>query len=320
MATTTPVVAPARSQLQTNLRKYRNLYLMLLPGIVFLLVFHYVPMYGIIVAFKEVNLRLGILGSPWVGLANFHRLFTDSFGDMTFGRVLSNTITISVLRMTVGFVAPIVLALMLNEVRISAYKRSVQTMTYLPFFLSWVILGGIFLMLFAESKNAPINNVLMQLANLAKPLPFLSKGDLFVPVLIITGIWQSAGYGAVIYLAALSGIDPTLYEAAMVDGANRWKQTLHITLPCLLPTVIVLLILNAGHILNAGFDQIYNMYNMNVAKQSEILDTFVLKRMYNMDYGLATAAGLFKSMVGLGMIVLVNTIAKKLTKGEQGVW
>ncbi len=320
---TTDVATVKKSALAESIRKNRTLIFMSLPFIFFFILFHYIPMYGIIIAFKQFSLKLGILDSPWCGWDNFSRLF----GGVDFLKwqngipsgVLVNTLWISILRLTLGFFAPIVLALLLNEIRISWFKRSIQTLTYLPFFLSWVILGGIFLMVFSESPNGPLNSIIISLTHWA-PVKFLTNGDLFITTIITTGIWHGAGYGAVIYLAALSGIDPTLYEAAMVDGASRWKQVVHITLPCLAPTIITLLILSAGGILNAGFDQIYNMYNPMVIDKAEIIDTYVLKRMMALDFGLATAAGLFKAVVGMAMIVLVNSIAKKMTDGEQGVW
>jgi len=208
------------------------------------------------------------------------------------------------------------LALMLNEVRVSWYKRTVQTVTYIPYFLSWVILGGIFLMIFAQ--NGPANQIAYLFG--VDPIEFLTDDFWFIVVVIATGIWQAAGYGAVIYLAALSGISPDLYEAAVVDGAGRWKQTVHITIPGLIPTIITLFILNLGHVLNAGFDQIYNMYNPMVYDAADIIDTYVLRRIVLMDFGLATGAGLFKSVVGLVMVVLANWIARRVSGGEQGIW
>ncbi len=295
------------------LGKYKDLLLMLIPGLSILLLFNYVPMYGIVIAFKDFILSKGIFASPWVGFSNFERLFAGQ----DFVRALINTITISLMRLGFGFFAPIVLALLLNEVRFQGYKRAIQTLTYLPFFLSWVILGGIFLMFF--SLDGPVNQILMSLGK-DSPIEFLTNSQWFVFTLILTGIWQGAGYGAVVYLAALSGISPDLYEAAMIDGANRWKQTLHITIPCLRPTILVLFILSLGGILNAGFDQIYNMYSPAVFERADILDTYVLRRLTTMDFGLSTAAGLFKSLVGFFLIVVVNAFVRKTSDGEYGVW
>ena len=300
------------SEVLTQYRRHKGLLLLVVPGLAFFLVFNYLPMFGLVLAFKEFRLSAGILGSEWSGLENFSRLF----GGADFPNALRNTVTISLLRLLFGFFAPIALALMLNEIRVSWYKRTVQTVTYIPYFLSWVILGGIFLMIFSQSGPA---NQITQLFGVS-PIEFLTNDFWFIVVVIVTGIWQAAGYGAVIYLAALAGISPDLYEAAVVDGAGRWKQTLHITIPGLVPTIITLFILNLGHVLNAGFDQIYNMYNPMVYDAADIIDTYVLRRIVLMDFGLATGAGLFKSVVGLLMVVLANSLARRLSGGEQGIW
>ena len=300
------------SEVLTQYRRHKGLLLLVAPGLAFFLVFNYLPMFGLVLAFKEFRLSAGILGSEWSGLENFSRLF----GGADFPNALRNTVTISLLRLLFGFFAPIALALMLNEIRVSWYKRTVQTVTYIPYFLSWVILGGIFLMIFSQSGPA---NQISQLFGIS-PIEFLTNDFWFIVVVIATGIWQAAGYGAVIYLAALAGISPDLYEAAVVDGAGRWKQTLHITIPGLVPTIITLFILNLGHVLNAGFDQIYNMYNPMVYDAADIIDTYVLRRIVLMDFGLATGAGLFKSVVGLLMVVLANSLARRLSGGEQGIW
>ena len=284
----------------------------MLTGVLFFLLFNYLPMLGLVIAFKDFRLVDGIMGSAWSGLDNFRRLF----GGADFPLALRNTVTISLLRLCFGFFAPIALALMLNEVRVSWYKRTIQTVTYIPYFLSWVILGGIFLIMFAQ--NGPVNQLAMMVG--VEPIEFLTDDFWFIVVIIVTGIWQAAGYGAVIYLAALSGISPDLYEAAVVDGAGRWKQTWHITIPGLIPTIVTLFILNLGHVLNAGFDQIYNMYNPIVFDAADIIDTYVLRRIVLMDFGLATGAGLFKSVVGLLMVVLANSLARRATGGEQGIW
>lgn len=292
--------------------KHRQLFLLLLPALVFFLIFSYIPMAGIVVAFKNYNVSDGIMGSPWCGLDNFKRLFLGS----DFQLALRNTVIISALRTLFGFSAPIILALCLNELRINWFKRGIQTFTYLPHLFSWVTLGGIFLMVF--STDGPVNVIAKSIYG--EPIPFMTSDYWFIFILISTAIWQGIGYGAVIYLASLAGIDPTLYEAAVVDGAGRWKQTLHITLPCLIPTIITLLILSLGQVLNAGFDQIYNMYSSSVYDVSDIIDTYVLRRLETMDYALGTAAGVFKSFVGMMLVVSANWMAKRMSKGEQGVW
>jgi len=285
---------------------------MALPVLAYFILFRYTPMVGMVVAFKDYVMSDGIFGSAWAGWDNFARLF----GSADFPVAIRNTLTISILRLGCGFFAPVILALLLNEVRQLGYKRSIQTLTYLPHFFSWVILGGIFLMLLGS--GGPVNSAVKMLGG--KPVSFLSDDALFITVLILTGIWQSAGWGAIIYLAALSGINPSLYEAATMDGANRWQQTLHITIPCLVPTMITLFILSLGGILTAGFDQIYNMYNPMVYDVADIVDTYVLRRMMGLDLSLATAAGMFKGVVGLVLVVGSNFVARKLSRGEQGVW
>jgi putative aldouronate transport system permease protein len=285
---------------------------MAIPALLFFIVFNYVPMAGLVIAFKDYVMSDGIFGSAWAGLDNFARLF----GSTDFPRAIRNTLVISLLRLLCGFFAPVLLAILLNELRLNLYKRAVQTLTYLPYFFSWVILGGIFMMLFGA--GGPVNQFVMLLG--AKPVSFLTDGAWFITVLVATGIWQGAGWGAVVYLAALSGINPQLYEAATVDGASRWQQTVHITLPSLIPTMVALFILSLGGILTAGFDQIYNMYNPMVFDVADIIDTYVLRRMFGLDLSLATAAGLFKSVVGLILVVGSNFVARKLSKGEHGVW
>ncbi len=305
------VTGPSPSRWQ-KYRTHLGLYSMVLPVLMFFLVFCYVPMVGLVIAFKDYVMTDGIFGSAWVGWANFERLFSSE----DFPRAIRNTLTISILRLGVGFFAPVILALLLNELRLAAYKRSIQTLTYLPHFFSWVILGGIFLMIFGG--QGPVNAGVKLLG--AKPITFLTDDAWFITILIATGIWQGAGWGAIIYLAALSGISPSLYEAATIDGANRWQQTRHITIPSLIPTMITLFILALGGILTAGFDQIYNMYNPLVFDVADIIDTYVLRRLMGLDLSLATAAGMFQGVVGLVLVVGSNFLAKKLSKGEQGVW
>lgn len=295
-------------------RRHSVLMLMILPAIVFLIIFSYIPMYGLVIAFKDFSIAEGILGGQWCGLDNFTRLFSGS----KFPCVIRNTLVLSTSRLIFGFFAPILLALLLNELRLFWYKRTIQTITYLPYFFSWVVLAGIFRMLLANS--GPINSLIVSIAGPDAAVGFLTSNLWFVIVIVTTSIWQGLGYGAVIYLAALAGIPPTLYEAATVDGAGRWKQTWHITLPALVPTMVVLFILSVGGVLNFGFDQVLNMYNPNVYEWGDILGTYVLRRMQAQDFAGATAAGMFKSVVGLVLIVLVNTISRRISRGEQGIW
>lgn len=293
-------------------KKHYQLVLLFLPCLAFFILFNYVPMLGIVIAFKDFGIGKGILGSPWVGFDNFRELFAIK----GFVHVLRNTITISLLKILFGFPAPILLAILLNEVRVSQYKRVVQSLTYLPHFFSWVILGGMVLIIF--SLNGPINRILQWFH--LEPVQFMASTNWFIVVLVVTAIWQSVGWGTIVYLAALSGIDSQMYEAAMIDGAGRWKMTLFITLPALVPTMITMFILGLSGVLNAGFDQIYNLYNPLVYNVSDIIDTYVYRALQNYDFSLGTAAGLFQSAVALTLIVLTNWLARKMSNGEQGIW
>lgn len=303
-----------RTQCSLPRRYLQNweLVLMLLPGLVCLIIFHYMPMYGVLIAFKDFKFLKGIWGSDWVGFDHFVKLFSG----MDFANVLRNTVVISVLKLVCGAPAPILLALLLNEVRNSGYKRIVQTLSYLPHFFSWVVLGGIIGMVF--STQGPVNMIL-GVFGLKEPLGFYSDGGLFLGLLIGTAVWQSVGWSAVIYIATLSGIDETLYEAACIDGAGRFKQAIYISLPSLLPTFITVQLLNLGNILNAGFDQVYNMFNTTVYDVADIIDTYALRKLQTMDYGLGAAVGLFKSAIGLMLVLSFNKITKSLSGGEMGI-
>jgi putative aldouronate transport system permease protein len=290
----------------------RSLLLMMLPVALYFFVFNYLPMAGLVIAFKDYVISQGVLGSEWNGLENFRRLFFRN----DFLHVIGNTLTISLLRLFFGFFAPLILALMINELRIKCLRGPIQSLVALPHYFSWVILGGMFLMLL--SNQGPLNDLIAYLGG--ERVGFLTRDNWFIGTLVVTGIWQSAGYGAIIYLAALSGISPDLYEAAEIDGANRFDRIRHVTLPALVPTIITLFILSFASILNAGFDQIYNLYNPTVFGVADIIDTYVLRRVQTMDFALGTAAGLFKSVVGLILIVTVNSIVRRMSDGEQGVY
>ncbi len=292
--------------------KHWRLMLMFLPGLIALILFCYYPMYGILIAFKDFKMLKGISGSEWVGLEYFKRLF----GDEEFWRVFRNTLRISILKLVIAFPAPIIFALCLNELRNLKFKKAVQTVTYLPYFFSWVVLGGMMLMIF--STTGPINKILSHITS--EPISFFGSGFWFIVLILVTSVWQGTGWSAIVYIAALSGIDMSLYEAAEVDGASRWKQTLHITLPCLLPTIITVFILNLGKVMEVGFDQIYNMYNPMVYDVADIIDTYVLRKLQNMNYSLGTAVGLFKSVISLVLVISSNYIVNKITDGEQGLW
>lgn len=286
---------------------------MFLPGLVYFIVFKYVPMAGIVVAFQDYNFVQGILGSDWVGFRHFERLLADPM----FARVLRNTVLISLYRLALEFPAPIVFALLLNELRKSVFKRWVQTISYLPHFISWVVIAGLLNVFFAELWHRQLGAAACR----GQADLFMASQEWFVPILIMSNIWKELGWEAVVYLAALSGIDASLYEAAEMDGASKWRQTVAITLPSIAPVIAVMLILRVGHILDAGFDQVFNLYSPTVYEVGDILDTFVYRlTMVDMDYSFGAAVGLFKSGVGLLMIVIVNGVIRRLTRGEQGVW
>lgn len=293
-------------------KKHYQLVLMLLPGIIALILFNYVPMLGILIAFKDYKFLKGILGSDWVGLEHFIKLFTQQ----DFGHIIGNTLSISVFKLLFGLPAPIILALLLNEIRRQNLKNVLQTCTYLPHFFSWVVLAGIFKMVF--SNTGPVNTLLSTLG-MTGNLEFFSNGTLFRIMIISTAVWQGMGWGAIVYLAALSGVDESLYEAAYIDGAKRWKQTWHISIPCIIPTIITVFILNLGNVLNAGYDQIYNMYNPTVYDVADIIDTYVIRALSSMDYGLGTAAELFKSVIGMALVLITNKITNKLSDNSLGI-
>lgn len=293
-------------------KKHGALTLMFLPVILYFLVFHYAPMYGITLAFKEFNLSLGIFGSPWVGFENFK----DMFSVDTFWRAVKNTVIISFLKLAFGFPMPIILALMLNEVRLVKFKKVIQTISYLPHFLSWIILAGLFIQLFSPS-NGTVNYIL-GLAGI-KPIYFMADNNWFRSVLIITDIWKGAGWGSIIYLATISGISSEIHEAAECDGTGRFQKICYITLPMLVPTIVIMFILNVGGIMNAGFDQILNMYNTAVYETSDIIDTYVYRYgLGQMKYSMATAVGLFKNVIGFVLVIITNKISNSIS--EYGIW
>ncbi|RAV19571.1 ABC transporter permease [Paenibacillus contaminans] len=274
------------------------LHFMLLPGIILVLIFSYVPMIGIVIAFQEFVPARGLFGSEWVGLDNFKYAFELP----DFRIVLRNTVFISFMKIIAGLLASLVTALLLNEIGKLWFKRGVQTVIYLPHFLSWVILGGILIDILSPSTGI-VAQVLSAFG--IEPVFFLGKNAWFPYVVVFSDIWKEFGFNTIVYLAAITSINPTLYEAARIDGANRWKQTWHITLPGMRPIIILLATLSLGNVLNAGFDQIFNLYSPAVYESGDIIDTMVYRMgLVDFQYGLATAIGLFKSVVSL---VLIST-------------
>lgn len=293
--------------------RYWPLYLMFMPAVVLFIIFNYLPMYGIVLAFKDFWPQLGILGSPWMD--PFFGNFSAMFADEKFWDVTVNTLIISGLRLVFGFPAPIILALLFNEIRSKVFKKVSQTILYLPYFLSWVILAGMLrTMLLTDGL---VNDFLGKLG--LGPFPFMSKSSLFLPMLIVTDIWKNMGFGSIIYLAAIMGIDSSLYEAALVDGANRFQRMTHITLPGIVMAISINLILSLSGILNAGFDQIFNLYSVPVYDVADIIDTYVYRiGITDGEFGIATALGLVKSLIGFLLILIVNKVTNKL--GGVGVW
>ncbi len=305
-------IASHGSRRWREILRYKELYLLSIPGLVFLITFRYIPMYGALIAFKDYNLYAGFFDSPWVGFRFFRELFVYS----DFPRVFRNTILISFYKLFFRVPAPIILALLLNEVRNSLFKRSVQTITYIPHFISWVIISGFFMDIL--SPNAGIVNEVLGVFGI-EPIFFMGDKNWFRSVLVITDIWKDAGFGAIIYLAAISGIDPQLYEAAIIDGASRWKQTVYITLPGIASTIIVILILRMGHILEVGHEQVLMMYNPAVYEVGDVITTYIYRvGLGRMEFSLTAAAGLFRSLIACVLIIITNNLAKRMQQAS--VW
>ncbi|MCQ6558399.1 ABC transporter permease [Paenibacillus mendelii] len=283
------------------------LHLMLLPGLILVLIYSYGPMIGIVIAFQKfMPARGGLFDSPWAGLDNF-RYVLDMPDSM---RILKNTIIIAVFKIVIGFIVPVVVSLLLNEVRKEVFKRGVQTLIYLPHFLSWIILGGILI-----DVLSPSSGILNQFLGMfgIESIYFLGDNSWFRPVLVITDVWKEFGFNTIVYLAALTSINPALYEAAIVDGAGRWKQTMHITLPGMMPIIVLTMTLAIGNVLNAGFDQVFNLYSPQVYESGDIIDTFVYRiGLVDAQYGVATAVGLFKSIVSFTFISVSYYLAYRL--------
>lgn len=304
---------PDWRRLGRRLWKYRFMYLMLLPGLLFFAIYRYAPMYGVMIAFKDYSIADGIARSPWADPWFKHfRYFYDS---PYFWTLLRNTFLISLYKLFWGMPPDILLALLLNEVRHLWFKKWVQTLSYMPHFLSWVIIYGILVAFFSESGGL-VNNWIKDGGSDA--IPFLTSTEWFRSMLVGSSVWQDIGWGAIIYLAAISAIDPTLYEAARSDGAGRLRMMWHVTLPGIRNVIIMLFILKLGNILDAGFDQIYIMYNIHVYSVADILDTWVFRvGLEQLNFSLAAAVGLFKSAIGLILVLSANRLAKRW---EGGIW
>jgi len=304
-AATEPVMKTAKknSKLVKVLKDW-DLYFMLVPGLIFLLIFKYTPMYGLIIAFMDFNIFRGVAGSEWVGLKHFENLFING----QFVNVLTNTILISLYKLIFLFPAPIIVAILMNEILNMVFKRTVQSIIYLPHFISWVIISGLFINLL--SLNGIVNSALGWLG--LEKITFFMEQSMFRSILVFTDGWKEVGWGTIVYLAAITSIDPQQYEAATIDGANKFRQIWHITLPGMAPVIVLMLILRLGNVLEAGTEQILVMYNPVVYEVGDVIGTFVYRiGLGTGDYSFTTAVGLFESVVGFILIVTGNHICKK---------
>ena len=291
-----------------RMKKHLPFYLFLLLPLIQVIVFNYLPMYGIQIAFKDFKMRRGILGSEWVGFEHFQRMFSDK----TFYRVLYNTLKISFLSLIVSFPLTIIFALMMNEVRHARFKRVSQTITYLPHFLSWVVVGSFVYQILSPSSGI-VNALLVKWGIIESPIYFMIKKEYFVPIYLVVSVWKSLGWSIVIYLAAIAGIDTSLYEAASIDGAGRFKQVMHITLPAIMPTIATMLILSLGSLLNVGFDAIFNLYNEGTYEVADVISTYVYRRgMIDAKYDYTTAIGLFQNVASILLVLTGNMISRRL--------
>jgi putative aldouronate transport system permease protein len=292
--------------------RMKYLYLLLVPALIYYIVFKYIPMYGVIIAFKDFNFAKGILGSDWIGFENFKYLF----GLNDFYTVFFNSLYLSFLRLLWGFPIPIFLALMLNEMRGFRYKKILQTVVYLPHFISWVVLGGIIISFLSPSWGV-VNYLIRAFGG--EPIFFMAKVEYFRRIIVISDIWKGAGWGTIIYLAAITGINPELYEAAIVDGASKLQRLWYITLPCIRTTIVLCLILRMGSIMNNGFEQIFILQNSQNLSVSEVFETWVYRLgLLNGRFSFATTVGLFTSLVSLFFLISADQIAKKM--GEEGIF
>ncbi|CAN7302584.1 sugar ABC transporter permease [Paenibacillus sp. LjRoot56] len=288
------------------------LYMMLFPGVAYFLIFKYVPMYGLIMAFQDYKPHLGFIESPWVGLKHFERFFSEP----QFAMLFRNTIIIALYNMVFFFPLPIILSLMMNELRRERFKRFVQTLVYIPHFVSWVVVVGIFYMLLT-TENGILNELIYTISG--KKIAFLLEPGWFRTMIISQSIWKEVGWGTIIFLAALSGVDMQLYEAVRIDGAGRWRQLWHITLPAIRSTIIILMILRLGNFLDSGFEHIFLMITPTNREVGEVFDTYVYtKGLTQAQYSYSAAVGLFKSAIGLFLVLGSNWLAKRF--GQEGVY
>ncbi len=291
-----------------HLRRDWQIYVLLAPTIIWFIVFLYKPMYGLQIAFKDFSVFRGVEGSPWVGFEHFYTLF----GNDQFLRAIKNTFIISSLSLVFGFPVPIILALMFNEIRNERYKRTMQTVVYLPHFISLVIIAGIVITSFSPSTGV-VNLILQKLG--FEPIYFLTRPEWFRPIFIGSGVWQEAGFQSIVYLAAIAGVNPSLYESAVVDGASRWQMMWKITLPSILPTIIIMLIIRIGNLLEVGFELIILLYQPSTFQTGDVINSFIYRQgLQGSQYDLAAAAGLFNAVVAFVLVMTANTISRRVSR------
>ena len=294
-----------------RLKRQKGLLAVLLIYLGYIGLFSYYPMYGAVLAFKDFSIRKGILGSPWAD--PWYKWFKYFFTSPDFSMVMRNTLGMSFLKILIGFPMPILFALLINEIHNRRFKRVVQSVSYLPHFISWVVITG--LMHSMLSSDGIVNQVLIMLGLIKDPVLFLGQANLFWGLVTVLGIWKEIGWSSIIYLSAISGLDPEMYESAVLDGAGRIRQAVSITLPCLMPTIVMLFIMQLGYILSVGFEQQYFLQNPMNYKSAEVIDTYVFKMgLQNMKFSYSTAVGLFKSVTGLILVCLTNVITRKTLK------
>jgi len=306
-----PQAKPSLRRLVRIFQRDKYLYLMVLLPLAYFVVFHYIPLYGITLAFKDFDISQGIMGSPWVGLKYFEEFFSNPYSWL----VIRNTVVLRLWQLAIGFPAPIILALLLNELRTMRFKGIVQTSSYLPHFISLVVVSGMVISFLAS--DGPINNLIKSLGG--QTVPWMQRPEYFAPIFTFSGIWQNAGWATVIYLAALTGINPELVEAAVIDGAGRWQRLLHITLPGIAPVVTIMFLLRIGQLLTVDYQMILLLYSPAIYETADVLGTYIYRRgIIGADFSFATAVGLFQAVVGLVFIVGANWIAKRV--GGTSLW
>jgi putative aldouronate transport system permease protein len=318
---TMPVIEPIdleknktkRKSFFSQIAKNKWYYIFLIPGITYFVIYHYLPMYGVTIAFRDYNLFRGMSGSPWVGLKHFRLLI----GSSVFHRVFRNTVIISFYKLIFGFPVPIIVSLLLNELSSERFKRGIQSIIYIPHFISWAVLGGITYAILSPYHGAL--SIVFEAFDM-KPINFLGSWKYFRGILVTTAIWKGFGWGTIVYLAALSSVDPALYESSKIDGAGRLQMMWHISLPSIRNVIVILFILRCGQIMNAGFIQVMSLYNPLVYEVAEIFDTYTFKvGIQQQRFSFTTAVGLFKSVIGLGMVLSANYLSRKFSE-EGGLW